>query len=98
MKCCNKIWKILGVLVAVTATILVIVKFWDKILDSLTQLKEKAGTLRTLAQALEQWVPANLASSRKKGLGTRQQLALRASTLDRRGHSSSQATGSLPAT
>ena len=50
MKCCNNLWKILGALVAVTATILVIVKFWDKILDALTQLKEKVATLKKEAQ------------------------------------------------
>ena len=33
MECCNKIWKILAALVAVTATVLVVIKFWDKILE-----------------------------------------------------------------
>ena len=46
MKCCDKIWKILAALVAVTATILVIVKFWDKILESMVRLKEKFSELR----------------------------------------------------
>lgn len=50
MKCCDKIWKILGALVAVTATILVIVKFWDKILEAMAQLKEKAVALKKEAQ------------------------------------------------
>ena len=46
MKCYDKIWKILGALVAVTATILVIVKFWDKILEAVVQVKEKVVALR----------------------------------------------------
>ncbi len=46
MKCCNKIWKILGALLAVTATILVVVKFWDEILDGIAQLKEKVAELK----------------------------------------------------
>ena len=50
MKCCNKIWKILGALLAVTATILVVVKFWDEILDGVAQLKEKFAELKCEVQ------------------------------------------------
>ena len=50
MKCCNKIWKIMGAVVAVTATILVVVKFWDEILAGVAQLKEKAAALKNDAQ------------------------------------------------
>ena len=50
MKCCNKIWKIMGAVVAVTATILVVVKFWDEILEGVAQLKEKAVALKNEAQ------------------------------------------------
>ena len=50
MKCCNKIWKILGAVVAVTATILVVIKFWDEILEGLAQLKEKAAALKKDAE------------------------------------------------
>ncbi|MBR2929163.1 MAG: hypothetical protein IKC24_08430 [Oscillospiraceae bacterium] len=50
MKCCNKIWKILGAVVAATATILVVVKFWDEILEGVAQLKEKAIALKDEAQ------------------------------------------------
>lgn len=50
MKCCNKIWKIMGAVVAVTATILVVVKFWDEILEGVAQLKEKAVALKSEAQ------------------------------------------------
>ena len=50
MKCCNKIWKILGALLAVTATILVVVKFWDEILEGVAQLKEKFAALKSEAQ------------------------------------------------
>ncbi|MGM9661509.1 MAG: hypothetical protein ACI3WR_00255 [Oscillospiraceae bacterium] len=48
-KCCNKIWKLLAALVAVTATVFVIVRFWDKILEGLGRLKEKADALRQQA-------------------------------------------------
>ena len=50
MKCCNKIWKILGALLAVTATILVVVKFWDEILEGVAQLKEKVAVLKSEAE------------------------------------------------
>lgn len=53
MKCCNKMWKIMGVVgavVAVTASILVVVKFWDEILEGVAQLKEKAVALKNEAQ------------------------------------------------
>ena len=50
--CCNKIWKILAALVAVTATILVIVKFWDEILEGAMRLKEKAGALCGCAEEI----------------------------------------------
>ena len=53
MKCCNKMWKIMGAVgavVAVTASILVVVKFWDEILEGVAQLKEKAVALKSEAQ------------------------------------------------
>lgn len=48
-KCCNKIWKLLAALVAVTAAALVIIRFWDKILEGLGRLQEKAAALRQQA-------------------------------------------------
>lgn len=50
MKCCDKIWKILAALVAVTAAVFVIVKFWDKILEALGELKKKAAELQKEAE------------------------------------------------
>lgn len=46
MECCNKIWKLLAALVAVTAAVFVIVKFWDKILEAAAELKNKAAKLK----------------------------------------------------
>lgn len=45
MKCCDKIWKILAALAAITAAVFVIVKFWDKILEAVAELKKKAAEL-----------------------------------------------------
>ncbi len=46
MECCNKIWKILAALVAVTATVLVVIKFWDKILEAAGELQKKVTHLK----------------------------------------------------
>ncbi len=46
MECCNKIWKILAALVAVTATVLVVIKFWDKILEAADGVQEKVAALK----------------------------------------------------
>ena len=46
MECCNKIWKILAAPVAVTATVLVIIKFWDKILEAADSVQGKVVALK----------------------------------------------------
>ena len=43
--CCEKLWKILAVVLLVSAAAFVVIKFWDKILDLLGQVKEKAHCL-----------------------------------------------------
>ena len=55
-KCCNKIWKLLAALVALTAAVFVIVKFWDKILEGLGRLKERADELRWRADESEDFL------------------------------------------
>ncbi|MGM9618300.1 MAG: hypothetical protein ACI3W8_00465 [Oscillospiraceae bacterium] len=55
-KCCNKIWKLLAALVALTAAVFVIVKFWDKILEGLGRLKERAEELRWRADESEDFL------------------------------------------
>lgn len=51
MECWNKIWKILAAVVAVTATVLVVVKFWDKILEAAGELQKKVGELRKKSES-----------------------------------------------
>lgn len=45
-KCCDsKIMKIIAICLALTAVMIVFVKFWDEIMNTLLQIKDKAKAL-----------------------------------------------------